>query len=390
MKTFSMKAAAAVLALLFAAVPAAGQPEPYTIDVVINLSGSNAFAGSVYATALRVFEKYANATGGINGRPLHLEMHDDQSNPQVAVSLATQILAKKPAVMIGGTQTADCAAIAPLVTNGPVDYCLSPGYLPVPGGYAFASSASLQYIIPAMVRYGRLRGWKKFAAIQATDATGQASDKALAYALTQPENKDVRFVAYEHFNVTDISVAAQVQRAKAASPDVIITYSAGTAFGTLLRNLNDAGVNLPVLASAANLDPRQLSQYATFMPPELDFNALVYYGRDRLPRGRLKRVVDTFWDNYKAAGEQMTPGSGFGWDPMLIVLSGLRKLGPNATAQQLRDYILQLHDFDGVNGTYDFRIGDQHGLTDAAAIMVRWDPKNNTFSQASKPSGIPL
>jgi branched-chain amino acid transport system substrate-binding protein len=382
---------AGLLALVLLGAPAAAQPAPYTIDVIINLTGANAFAGATYADAMHVFEKYVNGHGGIDGRPLHLELHDDQTNPQVAVQLASQIIAKKPAVFIGGTQTADCAAVAPLVADGPVDFCVSPAYLPTPGGYAFGSSAALQYIIDATVRFGRLRGWKKFAIIDATDATGQMSDRMLNAALTLPENKDVKYVAFEHFTVGDISVAAQIQRMKAADPDAVMCFAAGTAFATVLKNLNDAGVALPVLTSAANLEPAQLAKDAAFVPPELDFNALLYYGRDRLPKNsRLKSVVDAFWDAYKAAGSRVTPGSGFAWDPLWITVSALRKLGTAATAQQLRDYLLALHDFDGVSGTYDFRIGDQHGLSDKNVIFVRWDPKTNDFAQVSGPSGIPL
>lgn len=384
------KLLAALLALVLVSAPAAAQPSPYTIDVIINLTGANAFAGATYADALRVFEKYINSHGAINGRPLHLELHDDQTNSQVAVQLATQIIAQKPAVFIGGTQTADCAAVAPLVANGPVDFCISPGYLPVPGGYAFASSASLQYIIAATVRFARLRGWKKLAIIDATDATGQMSDRMLNATLTLPENKDVKYVTFEHFTIGDISVAAQIQRIKAAGPDAVMCFAAGPAFATVLKNLNDAGVGLPVLTSAANLDPAQLDKYAAFVPSELDFNALLYYGRDRLRNSRLKTVVDAFWDAYKVAGSRVTPGSGFAWDPLWITVSALRKLGTNATAQQLHDYLLTLHDFDGVSGTYDFRIGDQHGLSDKDVIFVRWDAKTNDFSQVSGPSGIPL
>src|SRR5208282_2346240 len=109
----------------------------------------------------------------------------------------------------------------------------------------------------------------------------------------------------------------------------------GAPFGTVLRGLNDAGLKVPVLASGANLDPVQLNQYKTFLPPELDFNALLYFARDTLLRGHLRSVVDDFWNAYATAGARVSPGSGFAWDPGWIVVSALRKLGPNATADQL-------------------------------------------------------
>jgi branched-chain amino acid transport system substrate-binding protein len=78
------------------------------------------------------------------------------------------------------------------------------------------------------------------------------------------------------------------------------------------------------------------------------------------------------------------------WDPTLIIVSGLRQLGPNATATQLRDYILKLHDFAGLNGMYDFRRGDQHGLDPLSSPLVRWDKTAGAFVLISKPGGMPL
>jgi hypothetical protein len=47
----------------------------------------------------------------------------------------------------------------------------------------------------------------------------------------------------------------------------------------------------------------------------------------------------------------------------MMVIAALRKLGPNATATQARDYLLAIRNFVGINGRYDFSSGDQHGLS---------------------------
>jgi hypothetical protein len=79
------------------------------------------------------------------------------------------------------------------------------------------------------------------------------------------------------------------------------------------------------------------------------------------------------------------------WDPARIIISGLRKLGPNATPEQLRDYIASLHSFAGVSGAYDFSVGDQHGLTQDAQIVVRYDPTAPGGTKVvSQQGGAPL
>lgn len=373
--------------LLSAAAPAA---EPYTIDVIVNGTGANAWVGQTETEALKVFEKYANAHGGVNGRPLHFEFYDDHSEPRVAVQLANQLVAKKPLVILGSGQTQTCAAIAPLMENGPVNYCFTPGYTPKKGGYVFSASASLQQILPTQLRFARGRGWKRIANVSVTTASGQASDTFMRYAMSLPENRDVTIAAWETFNPADISVSALVARVKATDAQVVITPASGAAFGTLLRGLSDAGVHLPILTSAANEQPDQLKEYAAVLPPEVFFNGMLYYARDTIRPGPLRSAIDDFYAGFKAAGVKPTPDSGQAWDPALIVLSGLRKLGTSTTPEKLRDYILSLHGFAGSSGYYDFRIGDQHGLDESAVIFVKWDAKMGDFVNASRRGGQPL
>ena len=148
--------------------------------------------------------------------------------------------------------------------NGPVAWCFSPGLSPASGGYVFAASVALANIEPAMVRFMRLKGARRIAMISTTDASGQATEKATYDSLALRENQSVQLVAAEHFNVPDTSVAAQIARIKAAQPDSIIVWAAGGAFGTVLRALTDAGLNVPVMTTAANLNPTQLRQFASF------------------------------------------------------------------------------------------------------------------------------
>jgi branched-chain amino acid transport system substrate-binding protein len=382
-----------MMLVLTAVTPTMAQTSQYTIDAIFSTTGPEAIAGQgIYVPALRSFEKYINSHGGINGIPLHFELHDDGTNPQVAVQIASEIVAAHKAVMIGGGTTATCAAIAALTTNGPVSYCLSPGYSPVPGSYNFASSASMQNSIMSLIRFARLKGFRRIAILNSTNASGQSSDAALKYSISRAENRQLQLVAFEHFNIADVSVTAQSEKVKAANPDVVITYAGGPGFITLLRGLRDAGVTVPIMTNASNLDPTYTRQYAALNPPRLyaSSTSFAYYEKVGAPRGASRNAVNAFTDAYKVAGETLTQASSFVWDPLWIMVSGLRKLGTSATAIQLREYILQLRSFGGVNGTYDFRTDDQHGLTDQSMAVVQWDPKTDNVVPASKPGGIPI
>jgi hypothetical protein len=71
-------------------------------------------------------------------------------------------------------------------------------------------------------------------------------------------------------------------------------------------------------------------------------------------------------------------------------MTALRKVGMNATPEQLRSYIAGMRGWAGIDGRYDFVAEPQRGLDRNTVIMVRWDSKAGTFRGASKPGGQPI
>src|SRR5271154_1865661 len=92
-------------------VASARAADPYDVNVILPLTGSASFLGKAEHAALQLAEKWVNDNGGIQGRPLHLVIQDDQSSPQLAVQLASQVIARHPAVLIGSSLVAMCNAM---------------------------------------------------------------------------------------------------------------------------------------------------------------------------------------------------------------------------------------------------------------------------------------
>ncbi len=386
MNTSRLIAVAALAAALIVPVTgSAADQQPYDISVIVSLTGQGAFLGTSQQRALQAFEGSVNAHGGIKGRPLHFSFFDDQSTPQVAVQLANQAIEKKPSVVLGSSISATCRAIAPLFANGPVNYCLIPAIHP-PRGYVFSASVDTRDMIATLVRYFRERGWTKIARLTTNDASGQDADEAFATALALPENKDVTVVANERYNLGDVTANAQVSRIKAAAPQALIIWATGTPFGTALHGLRDVGLEIPVAASNANMVYAQMKQYADFLPKEIYFEGVGYLSGLGTPAERTAQAE--FLHTIKDAGFQADFQSGMAWDPALIVVESLRKLGPNATASQLQAYIEQLADFPGISGRYNFRDGSQRGLSQKDLVVMRWDDAAKTWTTVSASGGI--
>jgi branched-chain amino acid transport system substrate-binding protein len=382
----------AILGLAFslAAVPYAGHAaEPYVMNAILPQTGSESFLGKEEANALQVMEQMVNKQGGIRGTPIHFVIQDDQSSPALAVQLANSIIAKKAPVIFGSSSVAVCSAVAPLVARqGPVEYCFSPGIHPAAGSYVFSSGLSTADLLLASARFMKAKGWTKVGVITSTDATGQDADRVIAEAFRTVGGINV--IDQEHFNATDVSVSAQMAHIKASGAQVLIAWSTGSPFGTLLRGALEAGLNLPILTSSGNLTYPQMKAYASFMPKELYFPASPGFAPNQLPNGPLKRAVQTYQAAFKAAGIEPDEGYALAWDPALMVVDALKKYGTGMNAAQLKSYLDGLTDWTGIWGTHNFKAVPQRGVDVNSVILVRWDAAKNSWVGVSKPGGQPL
>lgn len=375
-------AVSALIALLIApAQPRAAAATPIELDFILSLTGPGAFIGSTEAKALGVLETSVNKQGGVAGQPVKFNISDDHSNPQVAIQLANLLIAKHVAVILGPSLTTGCNAVAPLVEkNGPVDYCFSPGMHAGPGSFVFSSGAGTDASANGELRFFRELGLTRFAILALTDASGQDHDEQVAAALRLPENKNMRLVIDEHFNPGDVSITAQMARIKAAAPQALITTATGTAFVTALRGVHDSGIEVPTTASAGNMVVAQMAQYKAFVPKDLYFLATHGVAPDpSLTRGPAKDAQTAYFSALDAGGVQPSYLASLAWDPTLIVVSALRRLGTQANADRLHAYLEGLRGWTGINGTYDYRSHSQRGLGDNALVNYRWESEGARF-----------
>jgi branched-chain amino acid transport system substrate-binding protein len=366
--------------------------EPYEINVVLPLTGGGSFLGETEQRSLQILEGVVNQSGGIVGRPLRFVFFDDQTSPQIAVQLASQILPSRPAVVIGSALVAMCNAMAPLMKNGPVLYCLSPGIHPASGGFVFTATIATRDGEEALVRYFKSRGWTRLAFIASTDATGHEAEEDLEAVLKRPENQAMELVASEHFNPTDVSTSAQMEHIKAAAPQVLLAWSTGGPVATLLKSAIQAGIAIPVATTNGNMTYRQMTQYAGFLPDELYLPSSLWLAQQQnlAVEPAVAQAQRRFFEAYKSADLEPDSPATLPWDPAMIIVAALRKLGPQASAAQLQEYLTHLKGFAGIHGVYNFEKNPQRGLDASDALVTQWSPAQHRWAIVSAPSGAVL
>src|SRR5436305_14839330 len=78
----------------------AGQPwgDPINVGAVVSLTGSGASGGQMAKEGFLFCQNWINANGGVQvqgiGRPLNIDMVDDQSRPSIAAAMTEQLIAQ--------------------------------------------------------------------------------------------------------------------------------------------------------------------------------------------------------------------------------------------------------------------------------------------------------
>lgn len=349
--------------------------DPLTLDVMLPITGGAAYAGNAQQQVIRLYENHINKTGGIHGRPVHFEFHDDQSNPVIAVQIVNQLLPQKPVVILGPSVASTCSAVSPLLAKGPgtVEYCFSPIAIPPRGGYVFAATEPAHQLLVNITKHLREQGFHRAALLGANDASGQANLNIYNDLLGTGDNASLKLVGSAMFSPTALGVAAEVAKIKSTNPDVILLYASGPAFLLSLKEIKNAGLDdVPIMTNPFNADGELLKANANIMPGKLFVEGLPYQAKH--PKPALAASGREYLAVFEEGGVKTASViQAYCWDPVKITIAALRALPAGATGDQLHDYIENMHGFAGLWGTYDFRTGDNYGLTGDDDPFVRWD-----------------
>jgi branched-chain amino acid transport system substrate-binding protein len=379
---------ALLTALLATAIgPATAADETVDMPTLLSVSGSAAFIGKQALESVQRLAAVVNAQGGIRGKMLHVSLQDTTSTPATAVQLLNGLIASHVQAVFGPTFTAECSALVPLITAGPIVSCFSPGVHPPAGSFMFSGGVGSDSMAHAIATYFRGRGYTRVAIISSTDASGQDFEENFNEAMGEPINSSMKLVAREHFATSDLSVAAQISRIKAANPQTLIIWTAGTGLGVALHGVHDVDLDVPIMAGNGNMVRAQLNGYEAFLPKTLAFPGILGMTPLASSPGAVKAAQSQYFAAYAKDNLKPDLPGALSWDPTHLLLDAYKALGWNATSEQLRAWIVSQHAWPGVNGVYDFAKYPQRGIGVASCVIANWDPKAHDFVAVSGPGG---
>jgi urea transport system substrate-binding protein len=241
-----MKSRYALAALALMAAPAAHAADgPIVIGVPVGLSGANSVVAPSVVQEAQLAVDEINASGGVLGRKLALEVADDASGAAGAQkAFDSLIYSKKVDVLISMETSAARNAGLPAVTKGKTPYIYTSFYEGHScNKYLYVDAWVPEQQVPPIVDNFKAKGAKTYFLIGSDYAFGRGM---LGFTRAYAEKTGGKVVGEEYLPMDGTDWTSIISKLKEAKPDALITSTAGGAPNvTLTKQMRAAGVDIP-------------------------------------------------------------------------------------------------------------------------------------------------
>lgn len=377
--------AAALVAALAVAAPAADKQEPIKIGAFFALSGPAAPIGTPTKLVAEMVVDQINKASGINGRPIELVVGDTESDPAKAASIAKKfIFSDKVAAIIGPTSTGEGMQVKKIVEQAGVPTFMTVGGDPVimggkfgPFTYVFKSPQRSSTAIQKLYGYLKEHKLTKLGLLTASDPFGK--DGAVWLKKLAPEF-GVTFVAEESFGPKDTDMTPQLTKIKNAKPQAIIVWTIGPAGAIMAKNKAQLGITIPLFQCHGQPGPEYIVLAGQAAEgdrmPATKLMAVAQLSDQDPQQPVIQEFIKLYKDGYHYDKQfPLNTHSGYAWDAIYIVTNAMKQAGTDP--KKLRDAIEQTKGYVGVSGIYNLTPEDHNGLGVNSMVMVQ--VKNGKF-----------
>jgi len=326
--------------------------EPLKIGMAAPLTGPAAEVGRYQTQGAKLAAEEVNKAGGVLGRPIELVIEDSQStNPGSVLAFSKLAGDKDIPAFIGPTFSTQIHATAPDIQRlgkpvmiGGTD----PQLTHMGNPWLFRFRPNDTYSARVIADYGvKTLDKKKWAIVHSTDAFGTSGMKNLVEDL---KGMGVEPALVQGYTNNSQDFTPVVLAVKQSGADVMATYmTLPPDLAIFARQLRQLGVNIAWVGSPTTVATDSLklagpALYGTY--------AVADFAADSSPAA--KEFATKYEATYKSAPDYHGAWTYDAVHVLALAIDNAKSLEP----QKIREAILSVKDYPGVEGTYNF---DQNG-----------------------------
>jgi branched-chain amino acid transport system substrate-binding protein len=326
--------------------------EPIRIGVVNEITGVQAQAGEFTLYGIRLAQEEINRAGGVLGRPIELQVEDNQStNPGTVLAFSKLGSRKDIAGIIGPIRSTQIQAASPTIARAGIPTMIGgtdTSLTHVNNRWVFRARPNDSYSSRAIAEFGvNTLKVKKWAIVHSTDAFGSGGAKALTAAL---KDLGVTPVLDQGYTNNSQDFTALILALKKSGADGLATYmSMEPDVGIFARQLKQLGYSGAWMGSGSIIAVTSLSLAGDALHGTY---AITDFTTDASDATR------AFTRRYRTKyGVNPDTFASWSYDALNLLAAAITRAG-STEPKAVRAAILAIKGYKGLEGTYEF---DENG-----------------------------
>ena len=340
------------------------------IGVIAPLTGSKAEQGAQFKEGAEVAVADLNAAGGILGRPVSLEILDDQGQPNEAAAAAQKVVSNPSVIaVIGPSSTASSSAAAPILEKAKIvaisPSASTPTLVTDNECFYLMSLPTTSYgpLIPkvAVEQFSA----EDLAIIFVKDDWGEGVTKL---SNEWAEENDIPIVAEASYTQGDRDFKSQLTALFAEDPDALVLITHYTEGALITKQARDLGYEGPIVGQGTIVYPQYIElagDTSEGIVSWVDFLA-------SLDTEAVQNAVTKFQD---ATGKEPLQYHISSYDAVNIIAAAIEKVGNTEDRGAICSTVGETKDYEGIVGRFSY---NEDRLPDKDIFLVT--VKDNEWS----------
>lgn len=351
--------------------------DPIVVGAALDITGAGAQLAEQQVNALELLTARINDEGGVDGRPIELEIVDNQSEEARAAQNMTRLVNEGAHVVIGASLTGPSMAMRQIAIDNEVPMIsLAAGDAIVQDApTVFKTTKGSSTIVQKLVNYFETQGYETIGLLRDASGFGEGVDGLFRDAGAEA---GMEVVFDDRFDSAETDFDPLLVRMRDAGADVNVVWGIGSPPFLITNAYRDLGIEAALALPTTN--PVFLTEAGD------NANGVVFAGEkmfvwDELPEDdpqydTIQGFVSEYENEY---GEVPDHFAGAAHDAFMQAIEAFRSVGTEPAA--VAGHLEGLTDWVGINGVYSRSADDHVGLDTDDLVIVEIGPGEDPFER---------